>query len=609
MGCGSTTESVESPELAKAAPGDPNKFNFGAESNLALAKLITCANEEAREAWAHGFGFMINYNHEMAIGKYTECLEKDSKCAMAHWGIAYSLSSSYNWPPGLGSGHDSCEAAQGLKDGLTELEIDMIDAISKRHSAEAKASADPTQLKMGNDPELNKAFAAAMEPIFEKHKANLDVVGVYVEALMNLKPWALWDKEVCKDGEQSYLKITPADDNTPKLIGIIEAALGMTEGNGYTPQTAHPPLLHLYCHAMELSPTPERAVPCANMLWHTVPDGGHLVHMPSHIYAWAGMWKEGVECNKEGVAADEKYVRLTKNENQFYKFYRMHNMHFVVWCAMHEGQYTTAMEYARMMEAQNPAGDKDSGVQFMLAGCIPMGAVFLESYVTSPWHVMVRFGKWDDIIAEPLRTDKAVFPNVMVVQHYARGVAYASKGMVPEAEAELAKFLEARQNAEAPVPMSARVQHNVPVTKQHDIQEKVLIGEIEYRKAFLAKKAGEEASFDKAWAPLTEAVDMSLGLPYNEPWGQMQPVRHILGALKLEQDAVDEAEQIYRADIKLWKDNMWGLLGLKNCLAKKGEAAVEELKQVEAKFAAASARADEVPKVTCFCAQCPCSGA
>jgi tetratricopeptide (TPR) repeat protein len=596
--------------IAAAAPSaaDPNTFNFGAASNLAFSTCITCASDEAREAWAQGFGFMLNYNHEMAIGKYMECLEKDPKCAMAHWGIAYSLSSSYNWPPGLGSGYDSCEAANGLKEGLTELEIDLIDALATRHSAEAKASADPTQLKMGNDPALNIAFATAMEPVFIKHSTNLDVTAIYVEALMNLKPWKLWDKAVVagEDG-QSSLNITPADDNTTKLISIIESALGMSEANSYAPQTAHPALLHLYCHAMELSPTPEQAVPCANMLWNTVPDGGHLVHMPSHIYAWAGMWKEGVECNKEGVAADEKYVRLSKNENQFYKFYRMHNMHFVVWCAMFEGQYNTAMEYARMMEAQNPAGDKDSGVQFMLAGCIPMGAVFLESYVTSPWHVMVRFGKWDDIIAEPLRTDKSVFPNVMVVQRYARGVAFASKGMVAEAEAELALFLEARQNVDAAVPLAARVQHNVPVTSQHDIQEKILIGEIEYRKAFLAKKDGGEADFEKAWAPLKEAIDMSLNLPYNEPWGQMQPVRHILGALKLEQGAVDEAEAIYRADIKLWKDNMWGLLGLRNCLKQKGVTGAD-LDEVQAKFESASARADEVPKVTCLCAQVPCCG-
>ena len=187
--------------------------------------------------------------------------------------------------------------------------------------------------------------------------------------------------------------ITPADANTPKLIGLLEASLGVTD-DSLEPTVLHPALLHLYCHAMELSPTPERAVPVANALWKTMPDAGHLVHMPSHIYAWAGMWNEGVNCNKEGVAADERYrVKEFTEEgketgSQFYKFYRMHNMHFVVWCAMHEGRYGEAMEYARKAEAQNPAGA--DGVEFMLAGIIPMGAVFLESYVNYMNHYNIN---------------------------------------------------------------------------------------------------------------------------------------------------------------------------------------------------------------------------
>ena len=187
-----------------------------------------------------------------------------------------------------------------------------------------------------------------------------------------------------------------------------------------------------------------------------MPDCGHLVHMPSHIDAWVGQWKEGIECNIAGCNADDKYVAQSGNDSMFYKFYRMHNHHFVVWCAMFDGQYKLAMEYARKMEAQLPAGDKDSGVQFLLAGIIPMGAVFLESYLSMVWHVMVRFGKWDDILAEPLRTDEAVFPGTVATQHYARGVAYASLGKVPEAEAEQALFLKALENPA----LAGRVLHN-----------------------------------------------------------------------------------------------------------------------------------------------------
>tara|TARA_Y100000739_G_scaffold222578_1_gene224302 strand:- start:106 stop:1113 length:1008 start_codon:yes stop_codon:yes gene_type:complete len=327
--------------------------------------------------------------------------------------------------------------------------------------------------------------------------------------------------------------------------------------------------------------------------------------MPSHIDAWVGQWKEAVDCNIAAVEADDRYVEITGNESQFYKFYRMHNHHFVVWCAMFEGQYEVAMKYARKAVATLPAGDKDSGVQFMLAGIIPMGAIFLESYVTMPWHVMIRFGKWDEILNEPLHTDKAVFPAAIATQHYARGVAYASLGKVPEAEIEQELFKQALQNPA----LAGRVLHNNLMYQDPSdgpcillVNDAILDGEIEYRRQYLAKERGEDADFGVAFDHLRRGVELSLNLAYNEPWGQMQPVRHILGALLLEQGEVEEAEEVYRADIDLWKDNMWGLLGLKLCLEARGDTS-GELEKVADQFKERSSRADIMPAKTCFCAQ------
>jgi tetratricopeptide (TPR) repeat protein len=241
----------------------------------------------------------------------------------------------------------------------------------------------------------------------------------------------------------------------------------------------------------------------------------------------------------------------------------------------------------------------------MLAGIIPMGAIFLESYVTMPWHVMIRFGKWDEIIAEPMYSDRDVFPSTIATQHYARGVAYASKGMVAEAEAEQVLFDEALKNPA----LAGRVLHNNLMYQDPSdgpcillVNAAVLAGEIEYRKQFQAKARGEASDFTVAFDHLRRGVDLSLNLAYNEPWGQMQPVRHILGALLHEQGEIEEAEAVYRADIKLWKDNMWGLLGLKLCLEARGDAP-EELAEVTALFNERSSRADIVPAKTCFCAQ------
>jgi tetratricopeptide (TPR) repeat protein len=574
-------------------PLAPADYDFGVPANYAFAKKITCADEEARKCFVMGLGHMLNYNHEFAIANFMECLAKDPKCAMANWGIAYCVSSSYNWSPGLGSGHDAIQAAVALKEGLTDLEKDLIDALAQRHSAEARDGANPAALSMGNKPELNVAFAGAMAPLYEKYKGDLDVASIYAEALMNLKPWALWVKDT------STGEITPADDNTLLILKVIEEAFEAEGGK------QHPALCHLYCHLCELSPFPEKALPAADTLRTLMPGCGHLVHMPSHIDAWVGQWKEGMDANIAAVVADDKYVELTGNDSQFYKFYRMHNHHFVVWCAMHDGQYEVAMKYSRKMEATLPAGDKDSGVQFMLAGIIPMGAVFLESYLSMPWHTMVRFGKWDDIIAEPLKEDKGIYATTICTQHYARGVAYASKGMVAEAEAEQKLFKEAIKNPA----LAGRMQHNNKTwcppeegPSLLEVSHAILDGEVEYRKQFLAKEKGEAADFKVAFDHLRRGVQLSLDLAYNEPWGQMQPVRHILGALLLEQGEIAEAEEVYRADIKFWKDNMWGLLGLKNTLEAKG-GAEEELKTVTALFEERSKRADIVPAKTCFCAQ------
>lgn len=572
----------------------PEGYDFGEKENYSFAMNVTCANEEARKMFVEAFGHMLNYNHEQAIACFSACTEADPNCAMAWWGISYCVSSNYNWAPGLGSGHDSIQQALSVMDHCTELEQDLIRALSTRHSAEARDAADPSVLNMGNDPELNIAFAEAMAPLYEKYEGNLDVTAIYVEALMNLKAWQLWDKNTAT-GE-----ITPADDNTLLLVKIMEEAFESSDE-----AKIHPALCHLYCHALELSPFPEKALPAADVLRTRMPGLGHLVHMPSHIDAWVGQWKEAIECNIAAVEADDRYVEITGNESQFYKFYRMHNHHFIVWCAMFDGQYETALKYARKAVDTLPAGDENSGVQFMLAGIIPMGAIFLESYVTMPWHVMIRFGKWDDIIAEPMYSDKDIFPATIATQHYARGVAYASKGMVKEAEAEQILFKQALQNPA----LAGRVMHNNFMYQNPDegpsilnVNDAILEAEIEYRRQYISKENGSSYDFTAAFEELRRGVDLSLNLAYNEPWGQMQPVRHILGALLLEQGEVEEAEEVYRADIELWKDNMWGLLGLKLCLEARGDD-TGELEKVAKLFEERSVRADIKPAKTCFCAQ------
>ena len=177
--------------------------------------------------------------------------------------------------------------------------------------------------------------------------------------------------------------------------------------------------------------------------------------------------------------------------------------------------------------------------------------------------------------------------------------------MVAEAEAEQVLFNEALKN---PALTGRMLHNNVMYQAPEDgpcillVNAAVLAGEIEYRRQFQAKASGAAADFSVAFDHLRRGVDLSLNLAYNEPWGQMQPVRHILGALLFEQGEYEEAEEVYRADIKLWKDNIWGLLGLKLCLEARDNAP-DELAEVTALHKERSSRADIVPAKTCFCVQ------
>ena len=378
-----------------------SQYNFGQGGEVAwnFAQKISCSNDEARQSWCRAYCMLLNYNHEEAVACFQDVLKVDPNCLMAWWGIAYAVSPTYNFPPGLGSGYDAIQAALKLLGGegssYNELEKDLVQALAKRHSKEARDSTDLTKMNMGNDPALSPTYVEAMSNLYKKYgQDHPDVVALYVEGMMNLNPWQLWEKSAATH------EITPADDTTLKIVEVLKKAF---EDFGYT----HPGLCHLQCHALELSPYPSKALPAADALRTMMPDAGHLVHMASHIDAWVGQWNEAIDCNWKGMDADDKYVSLTGKNSMFYKFYRMHNHHFIVWCSMFDGQYKKAMKIARKIEGELPAGN--DGVEFMLADVIPMGAVFLEAFLILPWHVLVRFGKWDEILAEPLRTDTKVY--------------------------------------------------------------------------------------------------------------------------------------------------------------------------------------------------------
>jgi tetratricopeptide (TPR) repeat protein len=535
---------------------------------------VTTSSPEAQVWFDRGLLWCYGFNHEESVRCFARAAEADPRCAMAYWGIAYASGCNYNKPweafredelhAVLAAIRAAMATALAHLDTASRVEQALIRALMHRYTSDAPG---PEVFGAWND-----AYAEAMRGVYAAFPNDLDVCSLFAEALINRTPWKLWDLASGQPAEGA---------STLEAVEVLETAMQRAEATGLRP---HPGLLHMYIHTMEMSPYPERALRASDVLRDLVPDAGHLRHMPSHIDVLCGHYHDAVVANTRAVEADARYLAREGPIN-FYTLYRCHNYHFKLYAAMFLGQYHTALEAATQMIATIP--------EELLRVETPPMADWLEGFASMRPHVYIRFGKWEEILAEPLPADQALFCVTTAMRRYARGVALAATGRVQEAEAERAEFIR----AVARVPETRYVFNN-KCTDILAIAGEMLAGELQYRKGNL----------ERGFAHLRQAVVLDDSLPYDEPWGWMQPARHALGALLLEQGRVAEAEQVYRDDLGLnttlsraaqHPDNVWSLQGLVECLHRQHRHA--EAAAMEARLDLAKARADVPIRASCFC--------
>jgi tetratricopeptide (TPR) repeat protein len=537
------------------------------------SRKVTTASVDAQRWVDRGLNWCFGYHHEEGIACFEKALAIDPKCAMAHWGISYAVGPNYNFPwelqdpatkaKALARAYDSAHAALGLSGLVTAPERALIEALPARF---------PQREPIDDQRPWNDAFADAMRRAHQAHPDDLDIRAIFAEAILNRTPWKMWD---LRSGE-------PAEGaGTLEAKDVLESALRNLPG-----AMSHPGLLHLYVHLMEMSPHPEVALAAGDRLRELCPDMGHLVHMPTHIDIQCGHYRDAMHWNQKAIIADRKFYDRAGPMN-FYTGYRVHNYHFAAYGAMFLGQYAPAIAAADELVETMPE-------EFLRVPSPPL-ADFFESYASIRQHVLIRFGKWHEIIAQDPPKDPVLYCTTTAMMHYAKGVAHAALGDVAAAETEQGLFREAAKR----VPESRHL-HNVPCVKLVAVAEEMLSGEIAYRRG----------QHDAAFARLRAAVALEDDLPYDEPWGWMQPVRHALGALLLEQGRVAEAEIVYREDLglggslpraQIHPDNLWALRGLLDCLDRRGETA--EARQIRQRVEFAAARADLPVSVSCFCAR------
>ena len=507
---------VPTPARAQTAAGAMLLPGMGAYSHP-----IATTSAEAQKFFDQGLALLYNFNHAEAERSFLKAAELDPKAPMPWWGVGIALGLNYNRDVTKLEGErmqrafDAAQKAVALSRGGNPIEAALADALATRYSI------DPA-----HDPNVfNAKYRDAMRRVHEQYPDDPEVGTMYADSMMNLRPWQLWKR----DG-------TPEVD-TPELVRVLEAVLRR--------HPEHPGANHYYIHAVEASPTPDRALASASRLETLVPGAGHLVHMPTHIYIPTGHIDRVAELNDRAAKADEKYIEVARPEGLYPFMYYGHNVHFVVVGSLLTGRYEDATKAARQMATL---------VEPHLAH---MGPV-MEWAAGLGILTDVRFHKWDAMLARPRPGETR--PLTRAFDHYARALAYHQTGKTAEATREAAAFEATR----AKMPAETMVGGFNAAGPVLEMVSHLLAGQL----------AG---TTDEAVAHLEKAVGAQDALNYDEPEPWPWSVRETLGAVLLRAGRNAEAERVFRADLEKNPGSGRTLFGLMKSLeaqTKTAEAAL-----------------------------------
>ncbi|PTQ83194.1 hypothetical protein C8R21_102198 [Nitrosospira multiformis] len=494
---------------------------------------VSTRNKRARLFINQGINLAYGFNHAEARRAFREAARLDPALAMAYWGQALVLGPNINAPMDPNDESDALklvQKARSLMGPASEREQALISALEKRYSGD---STDRT----AND----KAYAEAMRAVHRRFPADPDIAMLYVESVMDLRPWGYW----MRDGH--------AHEGTAEIVALTEEVLRR--------HPAHPAALHMQIHLMEPTTTPEGAEKAADVLLPLMPAAGHMIHMPSHIYQRVGRYADAIKSNQLAIAADEDYIAQCQAQGLYPMAYYPHNIHFLAFSATASGQSRTAIESARKTASRID----DATLKEM-----PLTAVFRMA----PYWALARFGHWQEVLDEPAPPATNAF--LKGSWHYVRGLAFVATGRLSQAEQELGTLREIMKD---PGLDGALFSKNTPRTVLR-IAPEVLAGEID----------AARGKFDSAIAHLERAIRYEDALVYTEPAEWHYPPRLALGAILLEAGYPDEAETVYWNDLQRNRDSGWALFGLLQALhAQKKEA---EAGVIEARFKKAWEHAD-----------------
>jgi len=361
---------------------------------------------------------------------------------------------------------------------------------------------------------LAGAYADAMRALSRDYRDDPDAAALFAESLMLSGSGPLWRD----DGR--------AGDGTEEAIAAVQRAIAV--------DPSHVGAHHYYIHLVEDSPDPRRALPSARLLEAFATGPGHLLHMPSHIYVRVGDYRAAVASSERAVAADHGHAGSADPRDGPLQ---AHAREFLSAAASMTGQYAVARR------------------------------------ATNNLFVLLRFGRWDEVLAFRPVAD----PVAVLEWRAARVIALLGARRLDQADRGAAEY----EAAERALPTDARWWSD-PIAKALPL----------FHHELAARFAGARGDLDAAITEWRAAVQAQDQLTRGEvpPWPWFHSTRESLGAALYRAGRFADAEAAFRDDLARSPGNPRSLYGLSEALRslhRDGEAG-----RIRAQFDAAWRDAD-----------------
>ena len=539
---------ISLPERSQSAPSD--ELAVLVDGLGTYGRKISTNSPVAQQFFDQGLRLTYGYYFPEAIASFQEALRHDPDNPMIYWGLALAIgpnpnSRFRNFPDDPhGEGAKAIKAARARAGKASKVEQALIESLYVIYDVETYPNRD----------ERDRKFIAATRSAFQRYPDDLEAGFLFADAYMIHTRWSYWRR-----------------DGSP-LPGTLDAGRALEHVMSREPD--HPGAVHLYIHLYESSASPERALPQADRLESLMPNVGHIVHMPSHIYVRVGQYEKAVTSNQRSLEVDRKLLsawgeRKLPALGTYGMSHRTHGPHawdFMRFAAQLQGNYARAIEAAR---------SADTGQSHQGPGAV-------HRLHTTVWLVHKVFGKWDAVLAEPPPAPGSAYEDGL--WSYVRASAFVGKGEIDKAQLELERLrIAARDPAVKDFLASANPAPKILELAAHGLEGEIAMSRRQYRKAVESFAA---------------AVRLQDTLNYVEPpdWGQS--MRLYLGAALLKAGRPRQAEKVYREDLREFRENGWALFGLWQSLRAQGRTG--EARAVRLRFDQAWKGADVTLKASVF---------